>query len=111
MEYDVPKMIDVTRSEMGLIIANKSSRFNISGTNGFMMLKIGQQVTRAILNIVTKFHRCNCWVGGEICNFGSPFTFSNISCAHGIVELKIDRQIARGALSSILKFRGNNYWS
>ena len=78
------------------------------GTNGFVELKINQEVPRGILSTIPKFHRYNYWGWGEICNCGFPFTFSVISGPSGFVKLKIHQRIGRGALSLSLKFHGYN---
>ena len=52
---------DVTKPEVGQIIAFKSSTFNISGTNGFVKLKIDEKVAHGTLSIIVKFYRYNYW--------------------------------------------------
>ena len=65
-------MDDITKPEVGQIVAPKSSRFNISDASGFVEFKIDQEIARDTLNIIAKFHSCNCWGWGGNFNFEFP---------------------------------------
>ena len=68
---------------MGKLLKFKWIRFNISGANCFVRLKIDQDVARETLSIIIKFQSYNCRGWGEIRNFGFPFSFGKISDANG----------------------------
>ena len=85
VESKKPEIDDVTRPEVGRIVTPKRSRFNISGANGFVNIKIDQKIALDILSIIIKIHSYNSWGLVENRSFGLWCTFRIISGANGFV--------------------------
>ena len=62
-------MKDVTKPEVSQTMTYYVTRFDISGANVWVELKIDQEVARGVESYSSKFHNYNYWGCGENWNF------------------------------------------